>query len=504
MRMPIFMSYSRSDEEAVKTMVRAFEAAHREVWFDHDLRGGEMWWEMILRNIRAASVFLFAMSDHSLASKACRAELEYADALGRPILPVQVGPVSAERWHILAGRQCVTFRQDDAVAGFEVLDAADTAAKLNVPLPDPLPIEPPIPFAYLGAIRRQIEGGELINSAQLELISQLRRSLGEETDASTRRGILRMLETLRDRPWRTMQAGLEIHAVLIAYEAIERDQAGAPTRPIEVPLGVEVPKPTPEWTEDEAREAFLRRIDEVVGELEAGKACRQARRTDDSPAFEALPGNGAPDRPDDGPSRFSGADSGRRNAPRYFAGVCVGSGDASTDVFPGPTDPPGLPPASLRSDPAVTSPTTRFPGVRQGPSAAQDYPADPAAPPYTREQRPPVEPDAEAVGPPRASARPAPPSTARGLAVAAIVVCGVFAVFVAGIGRATAAGTFALPAVVAIVALIFSAQVRRRMSAGNLTGARRAFTLTKIWSIVALVVAVAALAVALNYATVTG
>ena len=186
--MPIFMSYSRSDEEAVRTLAHAFETAHRTVWYDHDLQGGEMWWETILRNIRETSVFLFAMSDHSLESTACLAELAYAGALQRPILPVQVGHVSAERSHLLAGRQAVTFRADDAVTGFAVLDAADSAAKKVGPRPDPMPTEPPIPFAYLGEIRRRIEGVDLETGLHRAPgpVAQRRQHL---QDVPTRRGV---------------------------------------------------------------------------------------------------------------------------------------------------------------------------------------------------------------------------------------------------------------------------------------------------------------------------
>src|SRR3712207_6959993 len=51
--MTIFLSYARDDEDLVKTMARVFEAARREVWFDHDLQGGDVWWPTILDHIRS-------------------------------------------------------------------------------------------------------------------------------------------------------------------------------------------------------------------------------------------------------------------------------------------------------------------------------------------------------------------------------------------------------------------------------------------------------------------
>ena len=201
--MAIFMSFSSKDELVVKSLARGFEAAHRQVWFDHDLKGGEIWWETILHNIRESSVFLFALSDNSLKSPACRAELGYAIALRRPILPVLVGHVSSIRSHALAGHQHVPFRPD-------------RAGKRDVPLPEPLPAEPATPFAYIGVIRQQIEGGPIDHPAQLGIIERLRRSLGEETDMAAREEIVSMLQTLAGQPWRTAHAELEIKALLAA------------------------------------------------------------------------------------------------------------------------------------------------------------------------------------------------------------------------------------------------------------------------------------------------
>src|SRR4051794_12468206 len=103
--MAIFLSYSRKDEDVVRSLVQGFEAAEREVWFEHGLEGGDAWWDTTLKNIRSAKVFIAGLSDESLNSKRCREELDYALALGRPILPVQVGPLSNLRGSPLARLQ---------------------------------------------------------------------------------------------------------------------------------------------------------------------------------------------------------------------------------------------------------------------------------------------------------------------------------------------------------------------------------------------------------------
>jgi len=70
------LSYPRRDEDVVKLLAQGFEAAKRDIWFDHDLGGRDSWWDSILAAIRISSVFLFALADAASHSKPCRAELD--------------------------------------------------------------------------------------------------------------------------------------------------------------------------------------------------------------------------------------------------------------------------------------------------------------------------------------------------------------------------------------------------------------------------------------------
>ena len=74
-----------------------------DVWQDDEQAGTEQWWRGILERIREHDVFVVAMSQNFLQSKVCRAELQYAQSLGKPILLeegkdvllVSTGPQSA-------------------------------------------------------------------------------------------------------------------------------------------------------------------------------------------------------------------------------------------------------------------------------------------------------------------------------------------------------------------------------------------------------------------------
>jgi hypothetical protein len=87
----VFVSYSSRDRDAVKSLTQDLQDADEQVWMDQRLAGGEAWWRAILEQIRGCDVFIFALSQSSIDSKPCQAELQYAQALGLPILPVQVG-----------------------------------------------------------------------------------------------------------------------------------------------------------------------------------------------------------------------------------------------------------------------------------------------------------------------------------------------------------------------------------------------------------------------------
>ena len=88
--MSAFVSYSRRDAKAVEALHADIELAGLSAWFDREVEGGQLWWDVILERIRSCEIFVVALSPDSLASKACQAELAYAVALQRTLLPVMV------------------------------------------------------------------------------------------------------------------------------------------------------------------------------------------------------------------------------------------------------------------------------------------------------------------------------------------------------------------------------------------------------------------------------
>ncbi len=205
--MRLFVSYSSQDTAIIENLKTALRRGHQQVWMDEELGGGEAWWRTILEQIRECEVFIVALSNNSLASKPCQAELRYAQALQRPILPVQIGPVSSMRVTPLAATQIIDFRNPTVEAGIELIGALHEQRATLQPLPAELPEEPPVPFAYLMRLANNLAEPQLSAREQADYVSELKDALEQDgDDPAARSDIRQLLCMLRDRPdvlWRT-------------------------------------------------------------------------------------------------------------------------------------------------------------------------------------------------------------------------------------------------------------------------------------------------------------
>lgn len=245
--MPLFISYSSQDRSTVDALTTALRRAQQQVWFDQELGGGESWWNKILEQIRSCDVFLVALSNNWLQSKPSQAELRYARALNRPILPVQIGDIDSMRVNPLATLQIIDYRKPTVDAGIQLVTAVHALQSSPVPLPDPLPEEPAVPFGYITRMGNTLSEKELSPQQQTQLLIELRTGFDEDGDDPSARGdiaqLLRMLRLRHDVTYRTRT---EIDNVLAEIEARDKS-AGAPeTAPEEAPTqGAAAPSPAP-------------------------------------------------------------------------------------------------------------------------------------------------------------------------------------------------------------------------------------------------------------------
>ncbi len=97
----IFLSYSHSDSDFVELIEPRIERIFGEglLWYDRKpdgLRGGQIWWSEILRQIQWCQIFLFLLSDESAQSKWCTKEVEEAALLHKTIIPVLLETYSSK------------------------------------------------------------------------------------------------------------------------------------------------------------------------------------------------------------------------------------------------------------------------------------------------------------------------------------------------------------------------------------------------------------------------
>jgi formylglycine-generating enzyme required for sulfatase activity len=91
--MKLFISYSRDDKAWVFELWRALrDRAHHDAWLDQCVVPAQDWWETILENLEACEAFIYVLTPKSAESIFCRAEVEYALALNKPILPLLLKP----------------------------------------------------------------------------------------------------------------------------------------------------------------------------------------------------------------------------------------------------------------------------------------------------------------------------------------------------------------------------------------------------------------------------
>lgn len=214
-KMTVFVSYSSADDDAVTALVADLQMARHTVWLDRNLKGGQAWWAAILENIRGCSVFVFALSENSLTSKPCRAEASYAQALGIPVLPVQIGEVGSYRSNPIFATQVIDYRQKTSAAGIALIGAVNDLAARPGQLPDPLPAPPPIPYEYLLLLGKAIEGTEVIAPAeQVAILTQLRQAIQDEHDPGVRSDVQKLLLALRNRSDTTYPTVRDIDAIV--------------------------------------------------------------------------------------------------------------------------------------------------------------------------------------------------------------------------------------------------------------------------------------------------
>ena len=244
--MRVFVSYARRDRATVDALLQDIRRARHDVWVDEELTGGQRWWDTILGTIRGADVFVIALSPDWLTSKACAAELQYAVACNRALLPIMVGRVSPQMAPpVVANAQILDYLERTPDAAISLVTALSLVRPAGA-IPQPLPESPPVPMSYMNTYRERVDELNLTFQQQSLLLSELRARLADDDD---RDSALELVRRLRRRGDITESIGREIDTLLAATpEPVQQSATPSPNPPSPAPAAV-----SPGWYADPYR-----------------------------------------------------------------------------------------------------------------------------------------------------------------------------------------------------------------------------------------------------------
>jgi hypothetical protein len=196
----VFISYARRNRRDIDQLFEHLGVLGCDVWIDKSLHGGQDWWEEILKQIANCDTFIATISRDSLNSTACRREFDWAEALGKPVLPVAVEPLPKALPRRFGKRQIIDY-SSPAERDRAALTLAGGLATLPLPppLPDPLPEPPGAPMSYLTDLIDLVTQSEPLDHAQQrDILNQLEPAF-TSVDPQERRGGHDILELLSSR-----------------------------------------------------------------------------------------------------------------------------------------------------------------------------------------------------------------------------------------------------------------------------------------------------------------
>lgn len=194
----IFISYSSDDKTAIQDVSNDLTSMEHDIWFDHELVGGQSWWNKILKEIEHCDFYLCALSNAYLKSDACKRELSYANALGKTIIPIKVVNDFDSRFlpPEISKLQITDVESGNKKGVLALISALNTIPP-STNLPDTLPEPPAIPVSYLSELLLSINSNDSLNQdEQAALIFKLRDHYRSSGDAS---GVMQALEKFEAR-----------------------------------------------------------------------------------------------------------------------------------------------------------------------------------------------------------------------------------------------------------------------------------------------------------------
>src|SRR4051812_29512712 len=231
----VFMSYARRDREKAQRLTQGLRTVGFDVWLDESLAGGQAWWDAILDQIGECEVFVQLVSPAALQSDACLSERKYAQALGKPVVPVRVEAIDM---HVVPADLAALHILDCADITFEAAFALSRALQQCPPpaaAADAAPERPRAPRSYIASLSELADAPTLTQDEQLALVSRLGAAIDHDDQRVSAVEVLRRLNRRSDLYVYTAREidRLLVHAVASPGAS---DDAAAATEP-DLPAG---------------------------------------------------------------------------------------------------------------------------------------------------------------------------------------------------------------------------------------------------------------------------
>jgi hypothetical protein len=90
----VFVCYAHDERELVVGLVEWLRSQGCQVWYDEAIEAGSRWSDDLAHAVEGCAAFLYLLSPRSISSRYCLDEVHFALECGRPIVPVEIAPVS--------------------------------------------------------------------------------------------------------------------------------------------------------------------------------------------------------------------------------------------------------------------------------------------------------------------------------------------------------------------------------------------------------------------------
>jgi len=90
----VFVCYAHDERDLVVGLVEWLRSQGCQVWYDEAIEAGSRWSDDLAHAVEGCAAFLYLLSPRSISSRYCLDEVHFALECGRPIVPVEIAPVS--------------------------------------------------------------------------------------------------------------------------------------------------------------------------------------------------------------------------------------------------------------------------------------------------------------------------------------------------------------------------------------------------------------------------